>query len=71
MTARKRRHGQIVHVDWGPLVSAENALKFGHSGRCRTSTCDLCLYRPICEGGTVGDVGEGGVHERREKHERT
>lgn len=54
----KRKRSQLVRIDYGPLVSPRNALRFGREGGCRVSTCELCLYRPICEGGTIGEEQE-------------
>lgn len=70
MRAAKRKRGQRIRIVPDKRDLARSALAFGRSGGC-VAGCELCRFVYLCEGGTVGDVGEGGVHERREKPERT
>jgi hypothetical protein len=66
MGAAKHRHGQHVRIAYGPLETARAALKFGREGGCSISTCELCLYRPLCVGGDVGEVIEETVNQDKE-----
>lgn len=54
---------EIVHVDYGPLVSPRNALRFGHMGGC-VAGCENCLYIKLCEGGEIGSDELGGEDGR-------
>lgn len=53
----KRKRSQLVRIDYGPLVSPRNALRFGRMGGC-VAGCENCLYVKLCEGGEIGEERE-------------
>lgn len=63
MTGARRRRGQRIRIDYGPLVTASGALRFGRSGGCAAG-CELCLYHPICAGGEIGEQEESEIGEQ-------
>lgn len=59
MRAAGDGRGQLARDGHGPLVTPSHALAFGRSGGCRASPCELCAFRPLCDGGEAGYAHEG------------